>query len=83
MDSIFLQDETSGTKSQTKKKPSNKESDTWKGKDFSTKIKLIAGSVVGEFQDIYSSVVDSEGKSSHRLAVFVIRVIDVSPTYRC
>jgi hypothetical protein len=83
MDSIFLQDETAGTKSQTKKKPSNKESDTWKGKDFSTKIKLIAGSVVGEFQDIYSSVVDSEGKSSHRLAVFVIRVIDVSPTYRC
>ena len=63
-DSIFLQDETADTKSQTKKKPSNKEADWWKRRDFNTKIKLIAGSVVGEFQDIYSSVVDSEGKSN-------------------
>jgi hypothetical protein len=63
-DSIFLQDETADTKSQTKKKPSNKEADWWKRRDLNTKIKLIAGSVVGEFQDIYSSVVDSEGKSN-------------------
>jgi hypothetical protein len=82
--SIFIQDESTedgdGNKeTQTKNVAgSKKETDAWRGKDYRTKIKLMAGSLVGNFQDVYSSL-DSEGESC-RLRLQLHRITECQLT---
>ena len=66
-ESIFVQGcsdegDNDGAESHTNKKAGKKETDAWRGKDYRTKIKLMAGSLVGGFDDVCSSLDDAEGK---------------------
>ena len=66
-ESIFVQDRSAegggdDAETHTTEGAGNRKTDAWRGKDYHTKIKLVAGSLVGNFCDVYSFL-DSDGKS--------------------